>query len=257
MPVWAAFRVAPGVDAPPEPPRTPDAVRALEQQALSRRPEPRAQDFARSIAAADARRAFAALFPRVDASFDFEWSSNSKVVNPSFFAGGVAVAHALLDGTADLWRLRAAEVAIDVESERALLTAMAVVYEVDLRVLELLRAFDGIAAGERLDAAEERLFAREQSRYREGLASAADVARALASRHAAARDLNRVRVEAQVAWHELRTATADDATEAPDAEADLLLLAASPSDPAAPPAAAGSPTETRPAASRPGAENPR
>jgi outer membrane protein TolC len=234
IPVWTAFNVVPDETEFPAPPASAAAVRDLEQRALLRRPEVRSQDYARNIAAARVKQEFAAFFPRLDGTFDFDWSSNSKVINPSFFTGGIKVAHALLDGGATFFRHRAAGHQADVEKERALLVAMGVVYEVDLRVLELIRAADGLAAGKKLAEAQERLFAGAQGRSREGMLDGAGLARALADRHSALRDLNRTRTESLVAWHELRAAVADDATDEPDAEAEAVGAPAPGAETAAP-----------------------
>ncbi|HYC76439.1 MAG TPA: TolC family protein, partial [Planctomycetota bacterium] len=193
IPVWSDFGVDPKLPDPPPPPRTAGEVQDLERAAVLARPELHAHDLERSIADARVRRAFAEFFPRLDATPDFDWSSNSRVVNPAFFTGGLTVAHALLDGSATLSRYRAAGAQVDVERERALLVAMSVTYEVDLRVLELSRAWDGIAAGERLVEAQERLAREVRAQHREGLGSGADLARAVADEHAARRELNRTR----------------------------------------------------------------
>ena len=155
------------------------------------RPELWSQDLERHIAAADVRRSFAAFFPRLGGTSSSTWSSNTRLVHPSFFKGGIVVAQSLLEGGAIAARYRRAQGQQRVEKERALLVGMSVLYDVDLRVLELIRAHDGLIAAEKLVAAQEALLdADVRSAHREGLESGADLARALGDYHAARRAVN-------------------------------------------------------------------
>lgn len=210
VPVWSEFGIAGQDIGDPDVPTSAEAVRALEDGALRRRPEPRSQDHARNIAAAKVHQATAELFPRLDGIFSFDWLSSSKLVNPSFVTAGATIGHALLDGGATLSRLERAEAGTAVEEERAILVAMGVVYDVDVRVLEMLRASDALAADRRVEAAAERLLDEVRGRHREGLAGGADLSRALADLHAARRQSSRTRTELRVAGIELRRAAGFD-----------------------------------------------
>jgi multidrug efflux system outer membrane protein len=206
LPTWTEFRIVREPAAKPEPPTSKEAVLALEQIALLSRPELVSQDLERHIAASELRTRFAEFFPRLGGTVDYEWSSNSLLVNPSFVKGGIVVASSLLDSGATIIRYRKAQGQELVEQERALLVGMSVLYEVDFRILELARALDGIAAAEKVVAAQESLLKSVRSRHREGLESGAVLTRALAEWNVARRGLNDRRTESAAAWFELLAA---------------------------------------------------
>lgn len=203
-------------------PESVDDVRRLEDLALRRRPEAWSQDLARDSAATLVRQRIAEFFPSLDGLVEFNWSSNSKVVNSSYFNVGFSVAHSLLDGGASIYRYRSAEHEVVTEEERALLIAMGIVFEVDFRILELARATDGLAAREKLVAAREKSFSLVAARAREGLESGAELARSLADLHSALRDRARNRADVLVALHELDAATADESLAEPLEAAEEL-----------------------------------
>jgi outer membrane protein TolC len=222
VPSWTEYTINIEPRELPPLPESIEAVRELEQSALLRRPEVWIQDLERNIAAYEVRRKFAEFFPDLDGTVDFEWTSNSKVVNPSYFFLGFTVAQTLFDGLANIAMYRGAEQKERVEEERAVLVALGVLFEVDFRVLELVRAHDGFAARQKLVDANERLFAQAQARHREGLQSGADLARALADFHAAKRGFEDNRTEYMVAFYELEAAAATDAVGAPLDEAEMI-----------------------------------
>jgi outer membrane protein TolC len=206
LPTWTQYKIARVLDVDPTVPESKDEVKVLEHAALRSRPELYSQDLARRSAAAEVRQRFAEFFPRIGGTVDFDWSSNTKVVNPAFFTGGLVVASSLLEGGAAIARYDKAKLRVGVEAERALLVGMGILYEVDFRVLELIRAHDRIRAGETLVAAQELLLARVQAAQREGLESGANMARALADADAARRGLNRERTLLLTAWFQLEAA---------------------------------------------------
>lgn len=234
VPAWTAYGIDSALPDLPPPPAGVAAVRALEQAALHARPELWIQDLERHVAAARVRQETARFFPALGGNLDFEWSSNSLQVHPSFLTAGVTVVHSLLEGSETLWRRRAAEVAAEAESERSLLVAMGVIFEVDFRILELVRAHDSLGARERLVEARQALLRQVESRHREGLESGSEVARALASFHAARRALDRTRTEALVAHHELSAAVAAGDLPPPEADAGSAGAAAPEPPPGAP-----------------------
>ncbi len=222
VPNGVDFRIDPN---PPEMPPLPESVavvRELEDRALRFRPETWSQDLERNVAAASVRKEFAQFFPRLDANLDFNWSSNSRLVNPSYFTFGYTIADSLLNGTEQLWTYRAAEKSVDVEKEHALLVAIGVMFEVDFRILELAKAHDGFEARTKLVAAQQRLFEEVKSRAREGLENGANVARALWDLQSAELGANQTKTDYLVAWYELQAATAADALESPTLEAEKL-----------------------------------
>jgi outer membrane protein TolC len=210
LPTWTDYEIARTLDVVPAVPGSTEDVKTLEQVALRSRPELYSQDLERHAAAAEVRQRFAEFFPRIGGTVDFEWSTNTKVVNPAFFKGGLVVASSLLEGGAAIARYDKAKARVYIEAERALLVGMGVLYEVDFRVLELVRAHDRIRAGETLVAAQELLLARVRAAQREGLESGANLARALADADTARRGLNRERTTLLKAWFELEAAVGAD-----------------------------------------------
>jgi outer membrane protein TolC len=217
VPTWTDYRIETSPQALPSAPASKEAVVALELIALRCRPELFSQDLERHVAAAQVRSQFAEFFPKIGGTVDFEWSSNSILVNPSFWKGGLIVAHSLLDRGATIIRYRKAQGQERVEEERALLVGMGVLYEVDFRILELVRALDGIVAAERLVAAQATLLESVRTRYREGFESGANLSRALADWHTARRALNVGRTQSFAAWFELLAAMGVERL-APEAE---------------------------------------
>lgn len=222
IPSLVDYQVEPLPDQLPPLPGSLDDVRRLEDLALNRRPEAWSQDRARDAAASQVRQRIAEFFPRLDGLVEFHWTSNSRVVNSSYYNVGFSVAHSLLDGGASIFRYRAAEHEAVTEEERALLVQMGIVFEVDFRILELARATDGLAAREKLVAAREKSFALVAARAREGLESGAELARSLADLHGARRDRAANRADVLVALHELDAATAADSSDLPERAAEAL-----------------------------------
>lgn len=221
-PATAVYRLELAPSAAPRLPERIEEVRALEDAALRRRPEVGAQVLARDEASAEVRRAYAAQFPRITGSLDFEWSTDSQLVNPSFVLAGLSVAQALFDLPVTIARRRVAQRAEAVEAHRTLVVSMGVVYEVDFRLLELARARDAFAARAAQVEAQERLLEVVTSRHREGLETTAERMRAQADLHAARRAQDSALADAAVAGYELRAATGDDAA------TDAVLFPAAP-----------------------------
>jgi outer membrane protein TolC len=189
----------------------------LEDHALRARPELHVQDLARHIAATNVRREISGFFPRLDGIANFDWSSLSQQVNPAYVTYGLSVAHSLLESGSRFFRFRQARKNETVERERALLLAQAVLYEVDLNALQLARAHSDMLASQKVVSAQEVVLKQIESRFREGLETGAEAARAVAAVHAAMLDLDRARTDYLAAWHELQAAALPD--EAPPGEA--------------------------------------
>lgn len=206
------YRVEPLPEALPPMPGSIEDVRRLEDLALQRRPEAYAQDIARHAAATLVRQRIAEFFPRLDGIVEFNWSSNSKLVNPDYFNVGFSVAHSLLNGGETIARYRQAQKGEITEAERALLVQMGIVFEVDFRILELARAIDGLEARAKLVAARKKSLELIVAEVREGLESGAELARSLADLHAALREQSHNRADVFIALHELDAATAAEST---------------------------------------------
>jgi len=143
-------------------------------------------------------------------------------VNPTFATAGFVVGQTLLDSTSSIWRYDAAKKQTRVEEERALLVAMGVLFDVDFRVLQLLRAQASVLATSKVAAAQETLLKAVTARYRENLESGANAARALAELRNAQRELDQARTDYLVAWYELNAAALnDEALRADQAARDL------------------------------------
>lgn len=209
-PATALYRIDTALPAAPRLPERIEEVRALERAALRSRPEVGAQVLARDEACAEVRRAYAAQFPRVTGSLDFEWTSSSQVVHSSFLLAGLSVAQALFDLPVAIARRHVAQRAEAVEAQRLLVVAMGVVYEVDFRLLELARARDAFASRAAQVDAQQRLLDVVVSRHREGLETTAERLRAEADLHAARRAQDAALRDAAVAGYELRAATGND-----------------------------------------------
>jgi len=209
----------------------PEQIAALEQTALRARPELWSQDLERHISANEVRRRITAFLPHLDGLSDFNWSTQSMQVNPTFATAGFVVGQTLLDGTSSIWRYDAARKQVKVEEERALLTAMGVLFDVDFRVLQLQRAQASVLARTQVAAAQETLLKEVTARYRESLESGANAARALAELRGAQRELDQARTDYLVAWYELNAAAMNDEAAPPDAAARELELAPAPATP--------------------------
>jgi len=188
----------------------------LEDHALRARPELHVQDLARHIAATTVRKEISGFFPRLDGIGNFDWSSLSQQVNPAYVTYGLSVAHSLLESGSRFFRFRQAKKNETVERERALLLAQAVLYEVDLNALQLARAYSDMQASQKVVSAQEVVLKQVESRFREGLETGAEAARAVATVHGAMLDLDKARADYLVSWYELQAAALPD--EAPPTE---------------------------------------
>lgn len=218
---WTEYAIE---EAPADPPPmlTLEKVKEFEQLALRMRPELWSQDLERHIAANNVRRSVAAFFPHISGNADFDWTSISTQVNPAYLTFGFTVGQTLLDGTSNIWRHKLAKGQVTVESERALLIAMGVLFEVDFRILQLIRAYDTLEARHKVVASQESLLKLVQGRHRENLESGANVARALADLRDAQRTMDQSETDYLVAWYELNTATLAKELGGPEAEAESL-----------------------------------
>ncbi|MCZ7645889.1 MAG: TolC family protein [Planctomycetota bacterium] len=218
---WTEYMVQDSsASSPPMP--TLEKVKELEQIALRLRPELWSQDLERHIAANNVRRSVAAFFPHIGGNADFDWTSISTQVNPAYFTFGFTVGQTLLDGTSRIWQHKLAKGQEATASERALLTAMGVLFEVDFRILQLIRAHDTLDARRRVVTSQESLLKLIQSRHRENLESGANVARALADLREAQRSLDQSETDYLVAWYELNAAALADEQKDPEAQAEAL-----------------------------------
>lgn len=194
------------------PPPTATLVSAYEDRALLARPELAVQDLERHASASAVRREASAFFPRLDGIGGFNWSSDSSLVNHSFFLGGVQVSHSLLDGGATIFRYNLAKKTVDLERERTLLISLGVLYEVDLRALRVRDAHATMVASQVLESARREALNRIISLYKEGLEDEAGAARSLADLTIQATALDRAQTDYLVAWHELEAAALPEAS---------------------------------------------
>jgi outer membrane protein TolC len=215
----------------PAVPEPPSVVELTEWQmrALALRPELSVQDLQRHLSANAVRSAAAELLPRIDAVGSFNWSNASMMVNPSYFLYGFRISSALLDGGAGLVRYELAKTAEDIERQRSILLSLGVLYDVELRAVNVKQLWDKVAAAGVYEKARREALARTISLYREGLADEATTAQAIQNLTIEASALDRAQTDYLVAWYELEAAA---------------LPAESPTARAA----------TRPAATRPGGD---
>jgi len=206
LPTHTEFSILPELPDPP-PMLTPERVRELEEHALRARPELFVQDLQRHLAATAVRKEIVGFLPHVDGVANFDWSSLSQQVNPSYFTLGLSVVQSLFDGSR-FARLSEAKKARTVEEERALLLGMGVLYEVHLYALLLARTEADVRAQERVVASREVVVKRVSSRYREGLEVGAELAREVAEMHGAMLVLDRAKTLHQIAHVQLEAAAA-------------------------------------------------
>jgi outer membrane protein TolC len=160
----------------------------------------------RHIGANLLRQQVAGYFPKLDAIGSFNWSNNAFLVNPAYFLGGMQVAQALLDFPTRTLRVQQAQIVGDIEKERSLLLALGVLYEVDLRAVQLQQGYESIRAIAAQEAARQEAFNRILGLYREGLENEAATAQELAELSQQAAALDRARTDYQVWWYEFETA---------------------------------------------------
>jgi len=210
FPAGTAFSI---VDmAPLAPPLlAPADIPALEESALGARPELLIQDRERRIAANTVRKQFAQFLPRVDGAGSYDWLSQSGLVNPGFFRFGVLVTHSLLSGGEDIWRYRLDRKAATVEEERALLLSLAILYDVDFRVLQVYTAYDAVVTREAVVRSQQEALKQIISLYLQGFETGIDAARSLAEMYLARLQLDQVQTDYQVAWYELQAAALSEA----------------------------------------------
>ncbi len=146
------------------------------------------------------------VFPRVDGIGSFNWTSNTMLVNPSYFLFGFSVAHSLLDGGGTIWRYELAKKTATLEEQRTLLLSLGVLYEVELRRLHVQQAWETIQAAAILEKARREALRRIVSMYREGLEDEAGAARSLADLTTQSTILDRAQTDYLIAWHELEAA---------------------------------------------------
>ena len=232
LPPDLAILIDDTLPALPDPPEG-ELLAGLEEHALLVRPELKVQDLQRHISANNVRREFAGFFPRLDANGSFNWSSASTAVNPAFFLYGFTVADSLLDGGSQLWRYGLAKKTRTVEEERTLLMSLAVLYDVDLRALQLQRDRQTINALKVTEDARQKAFDEILSLYRAGLETEAGTAKALADLNIQSLGVDRAQTEYLATWYEFQTATlADQPVNVP-----ATAPAKTPAAPAQPPAA--------------------
>ena len=192
----------------PELPAVPEAagLRADEDHALRVRPELLGQDLERHISANDVRKEIAGFLPKLDGIGSYNWSSNPFMGNPAYFLGGFQVAQSLLEGGTRIWKVDQAKLTEKVEKERTLLLSLAVLYEVELRAIQLWQGKQTIGALEAQRAARKVAFDRVLSLYKEGLEGEAATAKALVELSLDTTAVDRAQTDYLVAWYEYETA---------------------------------------------------
>lgn len=227
LPPGTAFAIYEAL--PPLPPAPTDQqVTAFEDRALAVRPELAVQDLERHAAASAVYREASAFFPRLDAIGGFNWTNSSYVLNSSWFNGGFQVTQSLLDGGATIFRFNLARKAADVEKAKTLLISLGIIYDVDLRTLQVRTAYETIIAAQSLEAARKEGLQRVMTLYREGLEDEAGAATALASLTAQATTLDAAQTSYLVAWHELEAAVLPEVSAATSAPAATQAAATQP-----------------------------
>lgn len=205
LPLDVSITIDDKLPALPDPPAG-EILAGLEEHALLVRPELNVQDLQRHISANSVRHEVAAFLPHLDANGAFNWASNSFMVNPAFLLYGFSVADSLLDGGSQLWRYGLAEKTRTVEEERTLLLSLAVLYDVDLRALQLQRDRQTIHALEVTEDARQKAFDEILSLYKEGLETEAATAKALADLNVQSLGVDKAQTDYLVTWYEFQAA---------------------------------------------------
>lgn len=189
-------------------PPAPDGalISAYEAGALARRPELTVQDLQRQVANSSVWQQASALFPHLNLVGGYDRTSSTMVANPAFFMGGFEITHSLLNGGATLVQVDQARKMQDVQKEQSLLTALGVLYEVELGALRVQEAGEIIKAAAVLEKSRREALDRIISLYKEGLEDEAGAARSLADLTAQATALDTAQTNYLVAWYELEAA---------------------------------------------------
>jgi outer membrane protein TolC len=211
LPPAISFTIHDALPPMPEVPTTPQ-VSAFEDRALAVRPELAVQDLERHAAAGAVYREASAFFPRIDGIGNFNWTSSDFLINKTWLAGGFQVSSTLLDGGATIFRFNLARKAADVEKARTLLVSLGILYDVDLRALQVRTAHETIVAAQSLETARKEGLQRVLTLYREGLEDEAGAATALANLTVQATTLDRAQTDYFVAWHQLEAAVLPEAS---------------------------------------------
>ena len=217
---------------PPLPPLpTAEQVHAYEDHALAARPELAVQDLDRHAAASAVYRDASAFFPRLDGIGGFNWTSSPLVVNKAWFNGGFQVSSSLLDGGATIFRFNLSRKSEDVEKARTLLVSLGILYDVELRALQVWTTRETVQAAESLEVARREGLKRILALYREGLEDEAGAATALASLTIQATTLDRAQTDYLVAWHGLEAAALPEASVVPASQPTTTQSTTQPAGP--------------------------
>lgn len=196
---------------PPIP--TGELVKKWEEHALVVRPELAVQDLERHISANAVRKSAAEFFPRIDGIGSFNWTSNSMMVNPAYFLGGFQVGDSLLEGGKQVWRYREAKETSAVEKQRTVLISLGVLYDVELRALQMQQLEQTVEAEAVVQKARADALNRILSLYKEGLENEAGTARALAELNVEILTLDRAQTDYLTTWYALQAAVLMDVPE--------------------------------------------
>ena len=188
------------------PPPSAEMVAAYDDHALRVRPELHSQDLERHVTANQTRHEIAGFFPQLNAIGSFNLSNNSFLANPSYFIGGIQVAQSLLEAPTRILRVRVAKILEETEHERTLLLSLGILYDVELRAIQLHRGNDKVAALVIQEDARREAFERILSLYKEGLENEAATALALSQLSLQSMDLDKARTDYQVWWYEFEAA---------------------------------------------------
>lgn len=205
LPAGAAFTID---DRLPELPGLPppEQAGAIEDRALAGRPEMSVQDRERRIAASTVRREIANFIPHLDLFGGYSRSSFSLLQNPGYWSGGVQVTDSLLNGGRNWWSYQMAKKNVRVEEERTLLLSLGLLYEVDFSLIQLYSAHDAMVSRGAVVRSRMESLKLIASRFRLGLESGSEAARALANLYLAYLQEDRDRADYQIAWAELDAA---------------------------------------------------
>jgi outer membrane protein TolC len=209
----------------PTPP-TDELVANLEEHALLLRPEMQVQDLQRHISANTVRHEVAAFFPRVDANGAFNWSNSSMAVNPAFLLYGFTVASSLLDGGSQIWRYGLADKERTVQEEQTILLSLGVMYDVNLRALQLQRDRETIKSLVAMEEARRKAFEEILSLYKAGLQNEAGTAQALSQLNVQSQSVDRAQTDYLVTWYQFQDATQAEEPVTPPATAPATAPAA-------------------------------
>lgn len=208
LPLGSDFSLAASEDYPL--PLLPDALEALEEEALSSRPELREQDYQARISADETRKAMLRMLPGLELSVGGNYDDNSFLVHQSWANYGVKVTwnlFNLLSGPKAIELAEAGEMVAEARRQALSVAVLAQVHVANANYQDALRRFE---TGKELVAIEQAITSQLRSRAAAG--GAGEQARIEAELNLLRAELNHDLVYAELrnAWGQMYTSVGRD-----------------------------------------------